>query len=480
MNVHAPPERRILHRDDREFLPAALEIPESPPSPIAMGLSAAICGLAAFALLVGYYGKIEIIASAQGKIRPIGQVKTVQSMENGKVTEIRVRDGDRVERGDVIVTLDSTEVQAQLASSAGLLAAAKAEIARRTAVDGVVSERPDDRYAIPVLKPIPSVSSDLLAREQRNASGELAALNAKIESIKAQVDEKRADLRRIQGSIAAQRNLIETLNQRVSMKTALLERNSGSRASVIDATETMQQQEATLAAQLGQIGSTEAAIASAESEIIQSIEDFRADNLRKLAEREAQEDQLSHKVVELAAKLDNYTLISPATGVVQGITVTTIGQVLTLSQEVARVVPDSSQLEIEAYLANKDIGFVEISQQAAIKIETLPFSRYGTVPALVTHIARDAIPEPDAQARESGAPRVSRSINVSAGEQRVQNLVYPVTLRLDSTTVKADGRPVRLLPGMTVTAEIKTGYRTVLEYVFSPLVEITSSALHER
>jgi hemolysin D len=480
MNVHAPPDRRLPHRDDREFLPAALEILESPPSPIAIGLAASICGLVTFALLVGYFGKIEIIASAQGKIRPIGQVKTVQSMENGKVTEIKVRDGDRVERGDVMVTLDSTEVRAELASSVGLLAAAKAEIARRTAVDDVVSRRADDRYGVPVLGPLPSVSSELAAREQRNASGELAALNAKIDNVKAQVGEKRADLRRIHGSVAAQRNLIETLNERVSMKAALLERSSGSRASVIDATETMQQQEATLAAQVGQIGSTEAAIASAESEIIQSIEEFRVDNLRKLAEREGQADQLVHKVAELAAKLGNYTLISPATGVVQGVTVTTVGQVLTLSQEVARVVPDSSELEIEAYLVNKDIGFVEMGQEAAVKIETLPFSRYGTVPALVTHVARDAIPEPDAQARESGAPRVSRSIAVAAGEQRVQNLVYPVTLRLDSTTVNADGRRVRLLPGMTVTAEIKTGYRTVLEYVFSPLVEITSSALHER
>jgi hemolysin D len=269
-------------------------------------------------------------------------------------------------------------------------------------------------------------------------------------------------------------------NELVSMKNTLYANGTGSKAALIDATEKLQTQQALLAGQTGQVASIEAEMSIVESQITQTIEQFRADNLHRLADREKQADELRHKVSELSARLENFALSSPIDGIVQGVAVTTVGQVVTISQEVARVVPDLTQLEVEAYVQNKDIGFLTIDQQAAVKVETLPFSRYGTVSATVTHIASDAMSSIDARAAESGTPRMVRSTSVAAGEQRVQNLVYAITLRLNQESVNADGRAIRLMPGMTVTAEIKTGYRSVLEYFLSPLVEVSSSALHER
>ena len=465
---------------DREFLPAALEILERPASPIALALLWTICALAVFGLLLAHFGRVEIIASAQGKIRPQGQVKTLQSMENGKTSEINVRDGQHVSRGEVLVALDSREIRAELASSAGSLAAARAEIERRIMTDRVVAVHADSAYQAPALTLPADIAGVLLAREQRNAEGDLTALNATIENLRAQVRQKTADLERVRGSVAAQTTLVETLSERVAMKTTLYTNHTGSKAALIDATETLQTQQASLVTQTGQLGSIGGEISVVQSQIAQTIEQFRADNLRKLAERERQADELEHKVSELSARLENFTLRSPIDGIVQGVAVTTVGQVVTISQEVARVVPDLARLEVEAYVQNKDIGFLTIDQEAAIKIETLPFSRYGTVSATVTHIASDAMPLPDAQAAEGGQPRMMRSTGVAAGEQRVQNLVYPITLRLNQQTVDADGRAVRLMSGMAVTAEIKTGSRSVLEYILSPLVEVSASALHER
>lgn len=136
-------------------------------------------------------------------------------------------------------------------------------------------------------------------------------------------------------------------------------------------------------------------------------------------------------------------------------------------------------LEIECYIPNKDIGFVHPGQAAIVKIESLPFTRYGTIDATLLSIQHDAIPEPDATQAE-GNPIRSLENRGFAGAQRMQNLVFPATLRPEVTRVIADGAPIPLLPGMAVKVEIKTGSRRVLDYVFSPLLEITTQAFRER
>ncbi len=162
-----------------------------------------------------------------------------------------------------------------------------------------------------------------------------------------------------------------------------------------------------------------------------------------------------------------------------GLSVTTIGQVLGSGDELLRIVPEGAQLEIECYLANKDVGFVKPGQNAVVKIESFPFTRYGTLPATVTRVSNDAIPEPDAQQTESDAARKQKE-KTFAGAQRTQNLVFPVTLEPSRKTMTIDGQAIPITPGMAVSVEIATGNRRILEYIFSPLVETASQAMKER
>jgi hemolysin D len=173
------------------------------------------------------------------------------------------------------------------------------------------------------------------------------------------------------------------------------------------------------------------------------------------------------------------TLMAPIAGTVQALTVTTVGQVVAAGQDVMRIVPGDGTLEVEVYLANKDIGFVKAGQEAIAKIESFPFSRYGAIDVRVTRIATDAIPEPDAAQLESNGARALNA-GMFAGAQRTQNLVFPVTLELLATAIEADGARVPLSPGMAVSVEIKTGSRRILEYLFSPLTEVASEAMRER
>jgi hemolysin D len=173
------------------------------------------------------------------------------------------------------------------------------------------------------------------------------------------------------------------------------------------------------------------------------------------------------------------TIRSPISGTVLGLTVTTRHQVLTSGEELMRIVPDGAALEIECYAQNKDIGFVKKGQKAIVKIEAFPFTRFGVLDATVTRVAHDAIPEPDASAMEGNPARPVKN-SYFGGGQRTQNLVFPVTLRADQAFMAVDGEEIPLTPGMGVTVEIKTGKRRILEYLFSPLIEVASRAMKER
>jgi hemolysin D len=464
-------------RDDREFLPAALAILETPPSPVRITLIWSICLLAAFALTWSYFGEIDIIAIAQGKIQPTGRVKTIQPLETGRVVAVHVENGQHVQTGDLLVELDAAEARADEEASESALAAFRAEsLRRRMAIDAVERMRLSD--PLPIAWPT-DMPAAMRQREERVLHGDLAQLHAAIQSLDAQLAQRKEEERRLEATLRAQEALITTLRQRVTMRQNLLARGSAPRAAVIDAIESLQTQQTALATQKGQLAEARAAADVLVKERRKAIRAFLAENDQKLSEVERQIDDLRQKFVKAHEKTAHMVLKSPISGTVLGLSVTTRNQVLNTSEELMRIVPDDATLEVECYLQNKDIGFVKRDQTAVVKIESFPFTRYGTLDARVTRVAHDAIPEPDAQNIEGNLVHPPKS-NGFAGAQRTQNLVFPITLVTERSSMNIDGVDVPLTPGMAVTVEIRTGKRRILEYLFSPLVETASRAMKER
>jgi hemolysin D len=243
--------------------------------------------------------------------------------------------------------------------------------------------------------------------------------------------------------------------------------------------ESLQNQRSSLAQQKGQLAETIAALDVLDRDAAKTIRSYLAENSQKLADAERMAQDAEQKLAKARAKTSHMILRASASGTVQALTITSIGQVLMPGEEVMRIVPDGADLEIEAYMPNRDIGFIKVGQEAVVKIESFPFTRYGSLPARVKRVSREAIPEPDAQQQEADPARASRS-TLAAGAQRVQNLVFPVTLALERTTIVADGAEIPVRNGMAVTVEVKTGQRRIIDYIFSPLVEVASTAMKER
>jgi hemolysin D len=462
----------------REFLPAALEIVETPASPVALAFLWFICAAFALGLAWSYFGWLDIHAVAPGKIQPSGRSKIVQPLEPGRVVAVLVENGNRVDAGDVLLELDPTETTADREALARDLDATVAEVARRQ----VAVEAARKEASAPASIPFPpQTDPGIRRREERVFAADLAQLAATRESLEAQLAERQAQKERLLMSIAAREQLLKFLKERVKMRETVDAKGQGYRAKVIDALQEYERERTNLAGEKGQLLETDAGMRSLERRVEEVTSKFVSDQTQKLAEAERKRDRLGQELIKAQSKNERTRLRAPIAGTVQQLSVTTLGQVVASGQSLMTIVPLEGPIEVEALISNKDIGFVEPGQPAVVKVEAFSFTRYGTIDATVAKVSRDAVDERDVP-NLSDASLAAKPQGPAAAvpSSRTQSLVFPATIMLARQSIAIDGKDVPLLPGMAVTVEIKTGKRRAIDYLLSPVREVVSRTARER
>ncbi len=470
-------ERVLPHVEDRAFLPAAVEIIETPPSPHAISMTLGICAFLAAALVWCWFGRLDVYATARGKIEPAGHAKIVGALDPGKIATIGAKEGQTVKAGDVLLALDTSEPEAEYASATQAMIAAKAEATRRQAVLAVAKS---GNWNQPVVIDWPDdIPATARAREENVAHGDVQEQSAKLASLAAQKVEKEAAVKQLNDSIDAENKLMVTLKDRVALRQALIDKDVGTKTLLYDAIQAQQQQEAQLAGDIGKRDQAVAAVKSVDTQIIETTTNFVSDQTRQMATARRLADEKAADRVKAKVRIDRMTMHAPVDGVVQSLAVTTIGQVVTTGQELLSIVPSDAPPQILAYVTNDDIGFVTPGDSAVVKIDSFPFTRYGTIEAKVDEIARDAIPADTANQRLTD-PTKGDNRQLTPTARPTTDLVFEARLTPSSHAIEINGREVPLSPGMTVTVEIKTGSRRIIEYLFSPLVEVAGKAMRER
>jgi hemolysin D len=468
---------------DREFLPAALEILETPPAPLPVVLMLTLCAFTAIALGWSFFGRLDVHAVTQGKIEPNGRSKVIQPLDPGKVQSLAVENGSRVKAGDLLIGFEPSEAEADVRAYAGDVMNARAEIVRRRAAIEATDKWPGQSLLpAPALAFDTGTGAEAAAREKSVLAADLGQLADVLTNLEKQIAQKTATRERLNMSIAFQSTLIETLQQRVGMRQETVRKGAGSLANLYDALESLDKSRSALAGDQGQLIETEAAITALLSEKTKAISQFVADNANKLADAERKADNSVQQLAKATTRLARTKLLAPIDGTVQTLAVTTIGQVVTTGQQLMILVPNDGELSVEVYVSNADIGFVKPGQEAAIKVDAFPFTRYGTLRGKVIRIATDAIDEQDARRAQANAANLANSSNSGSSgvPGQPQSFVFPVTLSLEERAMKVGEAVIPFTPGMTVTAEIKTESRRVIDYLFSPLAKVASEALHEK
>jgi hemolysin D len=469
-NIVTFPKQRVERRQDElAFLPAALEIVETPPSPIGRAIAFTIIAAFSAALAWTCIGTVDIVAVAPGKIIPSGRTKTIQPFETGVVRAIHVRDGQSVKAGDVVVELDPTMNGAELGHLKSDLVAAQLDAARmRAALAG-------NNDPLAEFKPPQDASFDLIQMHRRFLLSQTAEQNAKISAIERQVAQKEAERATIKASIEKLEATIKPLKERVAIREHLFNRELGSKLLYLTELQDLVGQQQEILVQQSRYSETDAAIAAlveTRSKTVAEYERGLSDDLTKAEQKAA---GLAQDVIKAEQRTSLQKLTAPVDGMVQQLAIHTIGGVVTPAQALMLIVPAESRLEIEAMISNRDIGFVEVGQDAAIKVDTFNFTRYGLLHGKVLTVSRDAITreKPQVVDKPQGA-------ETSSSEPKGQELIYASRVSLDRTQMDVEDKRVNLSPGMAVTIEIKTGSRSIISYLLSPLIRYKHESLRER
>ena len=436
--------------DELDFLPANLELVEKPPHPAPRWTLRILAGLSVAILVIAIFGKLDIVATAKGKVLPTDRVKVIQPAITGVTRQILVHDGQRVKEGQLLVELDTTQ------------AAADSKRARTDRVDSelaiAVARAALDAQAantVPKVASVPDASSEAQQQAQSLAQSMVREVQVKAASANGELQKRISEKATAEAEIAKLAATAPLARREADDYKKLSVDNYVSQHDYLDKEQTALTSEHELIAQRSHANELTAAISEQRAEVATVIATFRKEQLDTLTKAQ---QQLQHSAVDETKATTREGLLSltaPVSGTVQQLSVHTLGGVVTMAQQIMEIVPDDA-LEVEASIENKDIGFVEAGQEASVKIDAFPYTQYGFLKGRVVAVANDAVPD-----KKTG-------------------LVFTARIRLPSNTLKVHGKPVAITPGMQITADIRTGKRSVAAYFLSPLIENLQESMRER
>lgn len=467
-----PWPRRPPSRDaELEFLPAALEIVETPASPAGRAIGATIILFFAAAIIWAIFGRVDIIATAPGKIVPTGRSKVVQPFETGVVRAIHVQDGQEVKAGEVLVELDPTISDAERDRLAAELLAARLDVARlRAALDG--GDDPAQSFVAPEGAP-----PRLVDLQRTLLTNQVEEQRAKLATLDRQVAKDTANQQAVAAEVQKLTVAIPLLRQRADARRYLAEKGVGSKLEYLQVEQDLLEHEQELQVQRARLTEAAAGLAALREQRREAEAEYRSKTLSDLSDAEQKAAGLQDELVKARAHAKLQTLTAPVDGTVQQLAVHTIGGVVTPAQPLMVIVPAESHLEIDAMVSNQDIGFVHAGEPADIKIDTFNFTRFGLLHGTVLGVSQDAIVRDKLQDAQRAA---GGGASADSSEPNGQDLTYAARVSLDRTTMQVENKTVNLTPGMAVTVEIKTGSRRVISYLLSPVLRYKQAAFRER
>lgn len=416
-----------LKAHEAEFLPAALSIQTQPVSPAGRWVARVLMLLMAVLLAWSILGHVDIIVNAQGNIIPDGHTKSISSVEVASVRTLNVKEGQVVTAGEVLIELDTRVSDSERDKSEGdrQIAWLQAERSRSLlrAID--TGQAPELHLA----------SQQSLAIEPHRVQDAQRHLQD-------QWRDYRAKLMRLEGEVSRYRQALPLATQRAQDYAELAKSNDVSQHAWSEREQLRMELEGQLTNARHQLA---AVIADARKTAQEALNEAN-----RLAASSAQD---VHKATVRGELLK---LVSPVDGTVQQLTVHTVGGVVPAAQALMQVVPRLATVEMQAFIENKDVGFVHPGQEAQVKIDAFEYTKYGTIAGKVSHVSKDAI------------------------QDEKKGLIYSVRVILLQPTMSVNGQTVALSPGMSGSVEIKTGTRRVIEYVLSPLLQHGLESFHER
>ena len=441
-------DRRLQY----EFLPAAEEIIETPAAPFGAVVIWLTTILLVLALAWAYLGQIDIVAVGNGRVSTEGSVKVVQSASYGVVKRITAQEGQRVHKGDVLVELDKTTAEKELVTTTQSLNIARAErdILRRLAMgngaDDIINSA--------------GVSDEAKAVLREFTASQLALASAKEQALKGSIASHQRQLQFNQQTKAQLEGEAQKLKDRqTKVKQKLESANAIERIRLQNELDTLEQRitnaNSAATSQGQQVLQSQLTLAQAQSQSQVSLAETNSSIGGQVIAQEQRIAELENNLAKAKRALEQTTITAPVDGTILALNTRTIGGVVNVAERIAQIVPDNDLLYVDVTLDNQDVGFVRVGQRVVVKVATYPFQRYGYLEGTVENISPDAI------------------------QDEKKGLVYKAKVKLSGVNSSKKNR-LKLLPGMSVSAEITTGKRRIIEFFLDPLMTHIDDSLKVR
>ena len=370
---------------ETEFLPAALEIMETPPHPASHLISFCIILFLAGTVLWASLGSVDIIATASGKIVPTERTKIIQPFENGVVHAIHVQDGQHVKAGDVLIEIDTT------------ISAAERDRLKdeylQTALDSARLNAAANLEGDPLARFVPpeDASETQIASQKTLLLNQVDEIRAKLSGLNHQIEQNEGNKAAIKATISKLEQSLPYLEKRAGTRGTLANEGYGSKLDYLTAQQDLVEHREELQVQKGRLAEAEGAVGSFRDQRQQAENEYKHAILKDLNEVDQKKASLHEQLVQASQKYRFQTLTAPVDGTVQQLAVHTEGGVVTTAQNLMSLVPTGGHLEIEAMVSNHDIGFVHAGQEADIKVDTFNFTKYGFIRGHVMSVSHDSI-----------------------------------------------------------------------------------------
>lgn len=443
---------KTLTRETLDFAPGLLAIQESPPPRLPRAILLTVLALVAILFAWAMYGRLDIVASAEGRLVPESYVKIVQPAEGGVVEEILVRDGDRVSKGQILIRMNAKVTEADVRTVRHEVDRKKLQLRR---IDAELSGRPMTEEA--------GDNPHLFKQVKRqHEAHQRAYLDA--------VASETAILEKTHHELQAAEELLQKLHELVPMyqnseKAFEKLANSGFVGELVTVEKRRDriEKEQDLRAQTATVASLKSVIAATEKRIAQITSNYQSELQNERVESEAEFKRFREELEKLEHKAGLLVLRAPENGIAKDLATHTPGTVVAPGTVLMSLVPDDEPVRAEVLVRNEDVGFVHEGQAVKLKLAAYPFQKYGMIEGTMSHI------DPDAITVQEGD---------SAGA--VGTLGYKALVTLDAQQLIIEDRPLRVTPGMQVVADIQLGTRTVMEYLLSPIQKAWLESGRER
>ena len=404
-----------------------------------------------------YWAEIDELARGEGKVIPSAKIQTIQSLDGGVISEILVKEGFIITKGQPLMKIDTTRFQASLDEN------------RNTLEDLLASRvRLEEEIKIDVDQPMPELHfndeklknhPDIIETQQNLFKTRFEELKANIQTLQMQVAQKEQELVELKSKRNQLWQSIKLIKEEMATIEQLVARKARPNIDLISIKREYQGLAGEYNAARLSIPRAELSIQESQNNVLEKINMFKSAAAEELQKINGEIKKYESKVISEKDKLEKTVIVSPVNGIIKQIHINTIGGVVRSGADLIEIVPDSEILLVEAKIDPKDIAFINPSQKAIVKITAYDFSIYGGLEGKIVEISADSLEDEDS---------------------RDGKTYYKVVIQTTKNYLEKDGERFSIIPGMIASVDIITGKKSILDFILKPIIKTKESALHER